>query len=157
MAGAQHRRRDPDHALAVAFFRNAEGFLSAAEIAKASFPEHALHFLAIAIELALKAYLLNRGVRDDWNRDHIGHDLSRALKCAQRAGFNAAPSDLAALAALLTPLYVRSVAWRAQPEVLTAKRLTDACDTTGDLLSAVDAAIGRRDGDTPRLIGMVTL
>ena len=57
-------------------------------------PEGARYFLAIAIELALKAYLLDRGISDDWNRVYLRHDLVKVLRFARRAGFTDAPAKL---------------------------------------------------------------
>jgi hypothetical protein len=157
MVGAEPRRRDdPDRALAVAFFRNAKGFLQAAEIAQGGFPQQAWRFLAIAIELGLKAYLLHRGISDDWNRIHIGHDLTKALKYARRAGLPAQPARMASLAAVLGPYYQTNTILRMPADVIASVDWAGACDTTGALLNAVDAIISRRDGDAPSLIGMVT-
>jgi len=56
------RKRDgADRPLAATFRRNAVGFHAAAEAALPRHPEATRYFLAIAIELALKAHLLHRG------------------------------------------------------------------------------------------------
>ena len=103
---AIHRRhRGDDRALARPFLRNAEGFFHGTDELLPLFPDNALHFMAIATELALKAYLLGRGISDDWNRIHVRHDLSNALKCAIRAGFKESSPRLAEVAAVLSPYY----------------------------------------------------
>lgn len=99
------RLRGVDRHLAPVFHRNAMGFLTSASAIHARSPLGAEHFLAVAIELALKAYLLHRGITDDWNRVHIGHDLVKALKCARRAGLRDAPVGLMDVAEVLGPLY----------------------------------------------------
>ncbi|MBO9545650.1 hypothetical protein [Caulobacter sp.] len=103
---AIHRRhRGDDRALARPFLRNAEGFFHGTDKLLPRFPDNALHFMAIATELALKAYLLGRGISDDWNRIHVRHDLSKALKSATRAGFKGGSPKLAEVAAVLSPYY----------------------------------------------------
>lgn len=103
---AIHRRRQvDDRALARTFLRNAEGFFNGTDELLPRFPHNALHFMAIATELALKAYLLSRGISDDWNRIHVRHDLSKALKSAARAGFKHGSPKLAEVATVLSPHY----------------------------------------------------
>jgi len=103
---AIHRRhKGDDRVLARPFLRNAEGFFRGTEELLPWFPDNALHFMAIATELALKAYLLSRGISDDWNRIHVRHDLSKALKSATRAGFKEGSPGLARVAAVLSPYY----------------------------------------------------
>lgn len=81
------RRRDgADRALAATFRRNASGFHQGAEAVLTHHHEGAHYFLAIAIELALKAYLLDRGISDDWNRVYLRHDLVKTLRYARRSG-----------------------------------------------------------------------
>jgi hypothetical protein len=137
------RRRGGDWLLAYAFRRNAAGFHGTAEAALDRHPEATRYFLAIAIELALKAYLLERGISDDWNRIHIHHDLTKALKCARRAGFNSAPDGLVALAALLNPYYkVHGISAMA-PDAIASVCWSSACETVRRLIAAVSAAADR--------------
>ena len=132
------RRRDgADRSLAATFRRNAAGFHEAAEAALPQHPEAARYFLAIAIELALKAHLLNRGISDDWNRVYLRHDLSKALRFARRAGFNGAPAGLAELAALLGPYYQVHAISQMPPEAIASVCWFQACTTVRDLISAV--------------------
>ncbi|RRN64279.1 hypothetical protein [Caulobacter sp. 602-1] len=132
------RRRDgADHPLAATFRRNAAGFHEAAEAALPRHPEATRYFLAIAIELALKAHLLHRGVSDDWNRAYLRHDLSKALRFARRAGFNGAPAALPELAALLGPYYQVHAISQMSPEAIASVCWSQACTTVRDLIDAV--------------------
>ena len=140
---APRRRGGADWLLAHAFRRNAAGFHEAAEAALHHHQEVTRYFLAIAIELALKAYLLERGISDNWNRIHIRHDLTKALKCARRAGFNGAPERLPALAALLGPYYEVHAISAMAPDAIASVYWPEACDTVRDLIAAVSAAIDR--------------
>jgi hypothetical protein len=128
--------------LANAFRRNAAGFHEAAVSALDRHPEATRYFLAIATELALKAYLLHRGISDDWNRVHIRHDLAKALRCARRAGLDGVPAELPALAALLSPYYqVHAIA--AMPlDAMESVRWSEACETVRALIDAVTRATG---------------
>lgn len=144
---APRRRGGADWLLAYTFRRNAAGFHEAAETARDRHPEVTRYFLAIAIELALKAYLLHRGIGDDWNRIHIRHDLTKALKCARRAGFNSAPAGLPALAALLSPYYEVHAISAMAPDAIAAVSWPEACDTVRGLIAAVSATIDREASD----------
>jgi len=130
-----------DRRLSHAFRQNACGFYRAAVACQGRFPEHSLYSLAIAIELSLKAFLLHRGVRDDWNRIHIRHDLRKALACAEGAGFRRAPGGVADLAASLTPFYERRAVWQGALQVIFPPDVPQACDTVGDLLCGVTGQI----------------
>ena len=128
--------------MAYTFYRNAAGFHGAAEAALGRHPEVTRYFLAIAIELALKAYLLHRGISDDWSRIHIRHDLTKAVKCARRAGFSGAPAGLPALAALLSSYYrVHAISAMAS-DAIASVSWPEACNTVRDLVAAVGAVIG---------------
>jgi hypothetical protein len=132
--------------LAHIFRRNAAGFHEAAEAALHHHQEVTRYFLAIAIELALKAYLLERGISGNWNRIHIRHDLTKALKCARRAGFNGAPAGLPALAALLSPYYEVHAISAMAPDTIASVSWPEACNTVRDLITAVGAVV---DGEAP--------
>jgi hypothetical protein len=148
MNGRVPRQRDgADRQLADIFRRNAAGFHEAADRALERHPEVTRHFLAIAIELALKADLLHRGISDDWNRVHIRHDLGKALKCARRAGFNGAPVGLPALAALLSPYYKVHAISELPPDAIASVSWSEAYETVRDLLAAVGAATDRDGPD----------
>ncbi len=97
---------------------------------------------AIAIELGLKAYLLHRGLSDDWNRVHFRHDLTKALRCVRMLGFRNVPDGIAELAAVLGPLYASGAlrSGLARPDLPLS--LDDVDKAICDLLSAVEAAIG---------------
>ncbi|MBI1684876.1 HEPN domain-containing protein [Caulobacter hibisci] len=142
------RRRDgADRPLASTFRRNAASFLLSAEHALERHPEGTRYHLAIAIELALKAYLLDRGVTDDWNRVHLRHDLVKALKSARRAGFRAEPAGLADLAALLSPFYQTHTVARMPRESILAVDWAWACLVVRALIDAVTAAASWFDID----------
>ena len=130
-------REPADRRLSLAFRRNAAGFHRAAVGSQASFPEASFHSLAIAIDLSLKAYLLHRGVSDDWNRIHIRHDLRKALDCARRAGLCRVPGGLPYLTCCLTPYYERHAFSRSVPEVMSPRLLPQACETVRGLLWGV--------------------
>ena len=137
------RRRDgADRPLAATFRRNAAGFHEAAEAALPRHPEATRYFLAIAIELALKAHLLHRGISDDWNRVYLRHDLSKALRFARRARFNGAPAALPELAALLGPYYQVHAISQMPPEAIASVCWSQACATVRDLIDTVVEAAG---------------
>lgn len=139
------RRRDgADRPLAATFRRNAAGFHQGAEAVLTRHHEGGRYFLAIAIELALKAYLLDRGISDDWNRVYLRHDLVKALRYARRAGFTGAPAKLPELAALLSPYYKVHAISEMSPEAIASVCWTEACATVRDLIGAVAEAAMRR-------------
>lgn len=139
------RRRDcTDRPLAATFRRNAARFHHGAEAVLTRHPEGARYILAIAIELALKAYLLDRGISDDWNRVYVRHDLFKALRFARRADFTAAPAKLPELAALLSPYYKVHAISEMSPEAIASVCWTKACTTVRDLIGAVAEAARRR-------------
>lgn len=141
---APRRRDGADRALAVTFRRNAAGFRQGAEAVLTRHHEGARYFLAIAIELALKAYLLDRGMSDGWNRAYLRHDLAKALRFARRAGFTAVPAQLPELAALLSPYYKVHAISEMSPEAIASVCWTEACTTVRDLIGAVAEAAKRR-------------
>lgn len=138
---SNRQRREPDRALARAFVRNARAFHEMGQAAGGWSGCSSAYYLAIAIELGLKAYLLHRGFSDDWTRVWLRHDLSKALRCVKILGFEAAPEGIAELSAVLGPLY-GSGALRSgiQPSLPLVPELVN--QTVCDLLSAVEAAIG---------------
>ena len=50
--------------------------------------DQSLYFLAISIELSLKAYLRHTGMTDDETRRLVRHDLSKASRFAAERGFD---------------------------------------------------------------------
>ncbi|MEP6564421.1 MAG: hypothetical protein ABJB10_04735 [Mesorhizobium sp.] len=100
-------RFEPDIALADIFLRNAADHLDGADWA-ADRGKHnaALHAVAIAIELLLKSHLLTTATDDRWNRRHIGHDLGKAARYAERAGLGL-PPRLDSVIAQLHPHFQR--------------------------------------------------
>lgn len=137
------RRESADRPLAAAFRRNAAGFLESAEAALPRHPVATRYFPAIAIELALKAYLLDRAISDDWNRVYLRHDLAKMLRFARRAGFDSAPAGLPELAALLGPYYQVHGISRVTPDEIASVSWQQACTTVRELIAAVAEAAGR--------------
>lgn len=136
------RREGVDHPLAATFRCNAASFLEGAEAALPRYPEATRYFLAIAIELALKAYLLDRGISDDWNRVYLRHDLAKTLRFARRAGFNGASAGVAELAALLGPYYQVHGISRMTPDEVASVCWRQACTTVRELIAAVTETAG---------------
>lgn len=136
------RQRTPDHRLARAFIRNARAFHAMAWTDDDRVAARSAYHSAIAIELGLKAYLLHRGLSDDWNRVHLRHDLTKALRCVRMLGFEDISNGITELAAVLGPLYA-SGALRSglvSPDLPLSP--DDPDKAICDLLSAVEAAIG---------------
>ena len=134
-------RRDPDRRMAKALAGNARAFREMAQAGGSEIEGSRSYFLAIAIELALKAYLLQRGITDDWNRIHLRHDLNKALRCARMAGLHHLPDGLPQLVAALSPLYASGALsfGQGKPVLLMKPEATDK--VIGGLLSAVAAAM----------------
>jgi hypothetical protein len=141
VTGAHRQRPRPDRELALVFLRNARGFFRSGDATGALYPAHALYDFAIAIELSLKAFLLWRGLTDDWNRRHIRHDLRKALKCAKRAGLSDLPVDLDMLTGILSPAYQRHAIQAQAESLLAAIAVPAACETVRQLLSRVGATV----------------
>lgn len=122
---SNRRRRKPDRALARAFVRNARAFHEMGQAARGRSGGSSAYYLAIAIELGLKAYLLHRGITDQWNRIHLRHDLTKALRCARMAGLRNIPEGIQEMAEVLSPLYASGAlsrglggpSWPLSPEV----------------------------------------
>jgi hypothetical protein len=97
-----HRPCDFDLILAVIFYRRAVDRVGMMVEAHArDRPSQVVNAAAYATEFALKILLLRAGYSDDWNRDHIGVDLERALEEAQVIGL---PPPSEELARLIPPL-----------------------------------------------------
>ncbi|WP_341022577.1 hypothetical protein [Brevundimonas diminuta] len=134
-------RRDPDRRLAQALAGNARAFKEMAQAGDSEINGSRSFFLAIAIELALKAYLLQRGITDDWNRIHLRHDLNKALRCARLAGFRRLPDGLPQLTAALSPLYASGALSFGQGRPVLLMTPETADEVVGGLLSAVATAM----------------
>lgn len=137
MTGSRVARPAADLDLARVFLRNARGFFRAGDETGALYPDHALYDFAIAIELSLKAFLLWRGLTDDWNRRHIRHDLRKALRCARRAGLRDIPGGLDVLTQALSPAYQRHAIHTRSEELLAIINVPAACETVRQLLDLV--------------------
>lgn len=136
------RQRGTDLHLAAAFCENARSFHAMARSHRDRHGGPSAYYLAIAIELGLKAYLLYRGISDQWNRTHVRHDLTKALKCVRRAGFKGVPEGIPQLAEVLSPLYASGVLSRdlVSPLMPLTPGATD--QAISDLLAMVEAVIG---------------
>ena len=136
------RRRDQtDRHLAAAFCANARSFHAMARIQRDRHGGASPYYLAIAIELGLKAYLLHRGITDQWNRVHLRHDLTKAVKCVRRAGLKDIPNGISELADLLGPLYASGALSRglASPVMPLPQPVADRA--IAELLTAVETVI----------------
>jgi hypothetical protein len=78
--------------LARLLLENSGSFLKAAETARTETAagEVVLYGACCGLELVLKAYLASRGLDDDWLRENIRHDLSKAFDAAV---FHGLPGD----------------------------------------------------------------
>lgn len=81
---------DIDRELAATFFANGEGFLPSAASTDRGDAREICYAIAIAAELALKAFLVAQGWSDDRCRRDVRHDLEKALASAKEAGLKAA-------------------------------------------------------------------
>lgn len=109
---------------------------------RSSNPHASEHFLAIAIELALKSYLLRLGVTDDWNRCHIRHDLSKALRFARIGGLKAHSEDLANIAQRLGSHYQNGGFTRSSKTIISAREWEVATRAVAVLIHTVEDAFG---------------
>ncbi|MBD3831945.1 MAG: hypothetical protein IE910_01120 [Brevundimonas sp.] len=143
---SRRQRRRPDRRLAEAFIGNARSFHSMAQTENDPTGGSRAYSWAIAIELALKAYLVQRGITDDWNRIHLQHDLNKALRCARMAGLRAVPDGLRELSGALSPFYASgALSWgQGRPVIPMALEVSD--QIVAELLVAVEAAIGVGEG-----------
>lgn len=71
------------------FLANGEGFLPSAASADRREAREICYAIAIAAELALKAFLVAQGWSDDRCRRDVRHDLEKALAFAKAAGLQA--------------------------------------------------------------------
>ena len=143
---SRRQRRRPDRRLAEALIGNARSFHSMAQTANDPTGGSRAYSLAIAIELALKAYLVQRGITDHWNRIHLRHDLNKALRCARMAGLRAVPEGLRELSGALSPFYASgALSWgQGRPVIPMAPEVAD--QIVVELLVAVEAAIRAGEG-----------
>jgi hypothetical protein len=134
-------RRAPDRRLAQVLWANAWTFREMAQVGNSEIDGSRAYYLAIAIELALKAYLLQCGITDDWNRIHLRHDLNKALRCARMAGLRHLPDGLPQLISALSPLYASGALsfGQGRPVLLMTPEAAD--EVVGGLLSAVATAM----------------
>lgn len=142
------RRLQADRHLAAVFCANARSFHAMASSQRDRHGGASAYYLAIAIELGLKAYLLHRGITDQWNRDHVRHDLTKAVKCVRRAGLKDVPEGVPKLADVLSPLYVSGALSRGLTSPLMPLPPFAADRAIVELLTTVETIIadGKRRG-----------
>ncbi len=141
ISSVRSRLRNADQSLARAFVHNARAFHRMACTDDNRVAARSAYHSAITIELGLKAYLLHRGLSDDWNRVHLRHDLSKALRCVRMLGFRGVPNGIAELAALLGPLYASGALRSGSVSSDLPIPPDDADRAISDLLCAVETAI----------------
>jgi hypothetical protein len=143
---SNRRRCEPDKTLARAFARNARAFHEAGQMTQGRTGASSAYHLAI--ELGLKVYLLHRGITDQWNRIHIRHDLTNALRCAPMAGLKDIPEGISQMAEGLSPLYASGALSKGEREPSWPMTSEAAAPTIQHLLDSVEAAVGegRREG-----------
>lgn len=133
----------PDLDLARTLAANARGFLRTPHDADDDHPlQDRFHRLAIALELALKSYLLLRGHTDETNRQ-IGHDLRRAADAAAAEGLTVTPA-LRCLIADTHPFFMRGGFHREHRADWRRDRADRAAAELNTLLSKIAAPIGAR-------------
>lgn len=142
------RRRKTDRHLAAPFCKNARSFHAMAGSQRDRHGGASPYYLTIAVELGLKSYLLHRGIADQWNRVHLRHDLSKALRCVRRAGLKDVPNGISELADLLGPLYVSGALSRGMATPVMPMVPPGADLAIGELLTVVETIIadGKRGG-----------
>lgn len=130
-----------DPALAALSLTRAQDFHQSARLGMWIAQGPALHLLAIACELGLKAFLLAHGWSDDECRKEIRHDLGRALKEARQLGLAVPRHALDDIVMILGPAYASH-----RIDALVARGLSfdldAALDSVAALLNAVSIAIG---------------
>lgn len=136
------RRRGTYRRLAAAFCENARSFHAMARSQRDRHSGSSAYYLAITIELGLKAYLLHRGITDQWNRTHVRHDLIKAIRCVRRAGLEDVPDGIRLLAEVLSPLYASGALSRDSVNPLMPLPPEAADQAISDLLATVEASIG---------------
>ncbi len=83
----------------------AEEFLPERESATSASWHNYLCRAGITAQLALSSHLLDVGFPDDWNARHIGLRVAKSLAYANATGFGHECTDMARLAAVLTPYW----------------------------------------------------
>jgi hypothetical protein len=141
---APGRQRQCDRHLAATFCKNARSFLAMARSQTARSEEASPYYLAIAIELGLKAYLLHRGIADHWNKIHIRHDLIKALRCVRRAGLKDLPEGIRELSHVLSPLYASGALSRNAVCPVMPLPPNAADQAISQLLTTVEVMIGAK-------------
>ena len=140
-AGSRRVQRHPDRRLALAILDNAWTFHAMSLSMSGRTGDASGHYLGIAIELGLKAYLLHRGIRDQWNRIHIGHDLIKAFRSVRRSGLRDLPDGLEDLVRDLNPVGTAAGEYRDRRGLPTGTSEDLAQAVVSDLLVRVSSAV----------------
>ncbi|MBT0671598.1 MULTISPECIES: hypothetical protein [Sphingomonadales] len=131
----------PDLDLARTLAGNARGFLGYPSPGTIDRPlQDRFYRLAIALELALKCYLVIHGHTDESNRA-IGHDLRRATTAAEAEGLILA-SPLCALIDDTHPFFMQGGFHRERRTDWNHERADRATSTLASLLDQFDALSG---------------
>lgn len=137
--------RRTDRHLAAVFCANARSFHEMARTQRERHGGASAYYLAIAIELGLKAYLLHRGITDQWNKDHLRHDLTKASKCVRRAGLKDIPDGIRELADVLGPLYASGALSRGMANPVMPLPPAAADRAISELLTTVETIIANEE------------
>ncbi|MFD1104225.1 hypothetical protein [Sphingobium olei] len=92
--------RDRYHSAEIAFAAIEAGFFS-----DPRYIRQTLHQAGASAKLALCAHLLDVGITDEWNAEHIRQDITKALAYANATGFGHDCPDMARLAVVLSPFW----------------------------------------------------
>lgn len=86
-------------------YHRAEGFFPDRDPSSESGWHSFLYFSGITAQLGLSSHLLDVGFPDEWNARHIGLRVAKSLAYANATGLGHDCSDMARLAAVLTPYW----------------------------------------------------
>lgn len=96
--------------------RNARSFFNVPTRAGIIDSDQRLYFVAISIELSLKAYLRRAGMSDDETRKLVRHDLFKASRLAASLGLDLPEVSHAAVVRIIGPRYA-SGGFRRPPSI----------------------------------------
>lgn len=86
-------------------YHRAESFFETLDVGMLTRNDEVLYYAGIVAQLALSAHLLDIGFEDEWCARHVGQRVSKALAYSNATGLGHACSDMAQLAAVLTPYW----------------------------------------------------
>jgi len=132
--------------MARSFLTDSEAFLDAAKIIErsnevaASGPKY--YLACQAIELILKAFILNNGGADNELRK-IGHDLSKAWSRATELGLSPIDGRVEELIEMLTPYHLDHRFRYRQTGFLTLPVSDEMCEIIGNLVAQIGPEVNR--------------